>query len=115
MAFVATHECSHCGASQDRRNRANITSQRGAPGQDCLLDVSNGRHNFQLIQDNSYPTSQPHTNRKYNNTISRSRSRSRSRVIHIKIIIIIIVVVVVVYIVHVVIVMDIDIEEIEID
>ena len=51
MAFVATHECTRCGASQDRRDRDNIQEIRGVANGDCVIDSGhqNG-HNFQSVQ-----------------------------------------------------------------
>ena len=48
MDFVVTHNCIHCGASHDRRDLDNIKTRRGAPRQDCLLDI-NKRHNYQHV------------------------------------------------------------------
>ena len=48
MAFVATHQCTRCGASQDRRNTDDIREKRGVANRDCVID--NGHrdgHNFQ--------------------------------------------------------------------
>eukprot|EP00483_Globobulimina_turgida_P011613 UN11635 len=46
--FVTTHECNHCGASQDRTNNRDVQTLSGDTNLDCASN--GGKHNFQPIR-----------------------------------------------------------------